>query len=137
MGGTVSGNFMVIPTSAKQKAGAWDFIRFWSGFSDKEASARCFNDGGWLPLFPDLVETKTFQAWLKQGPEFQGFIDILASENCRPMPPVPYLQFLNDQISRAEDIAVRGTATPKEALAKLKFTVDEERRKRKALGYEE
>jgi multiple sugar transport system substrate-binding protein len=137
MGGTLSGNFMVIPTSAKQKQGAWDFIRFWSGFADKEASARCFNDGGWLPLFPDLVETKTFQAWLKQGPEFQGFIDILSSENCRPMPPVPYLQFLNDQIGRSEDIAVRGTLSPKAALEKLEFTVQEERRKRKSLGYEE
>ncbi len=135
LSGTVSGNFMIIPTSARQKEGAWDFIRFWSGFGDLEASAQCYNDGGWLPLTPKVVETKTFEAWLNENPQFRAFISILGSPTCRPMPPVPYLHFLNDQIGRAEDRAVRGTVTPEEALNELERNVKEELRKRKELGY--
>lgn len=137
-GATISGNFMVVPVSARNKSGAWEFIRFWAGFGEnKEASAQAYNDGGWLPLSPKVVQTDTFQKWLNGNPQFGAFLDILDSENCRPMPPVPFLEFLNQQISRAEDRAVRGTMSAKASLEELQRTVDEERRKRRALGYRE
>lgn len=135
--GTVSGNFMVIPKSAKQKEGAWEFIRFWSGFADPEASAQAYNDGGWLPLTPRVVETRTFSKWLTENRQFGTFLEILESPNCKPMPSVPFLQFLNDQIGRAEDRAVRGILSPKEALAELERNLAEEMRKRAELGYED
>ncbi len=137
MYGTLSGNFMIVPISAKHKDGAWQFIRFWSGFSDREASAACFNAGGWLPLSHRAVETETFGKWLRENPQFQAFLDIVASPNCKPMPPVPYLQFLNDKIGRAEDRAARGYVTPKVALQELQRTVADELAKRKEMGYED
>jgi len=135
MGGCLTGNFMIIPTTARQKEGAWDFIRFWSGFSNPEASAQCFNDGGWLPLSPKVVQTKTFQKWLKGNPQFQTFLDIAGSPNCKPLPPVPYLQYLIDGIAKAEDRAVRGEMQPQAAMDDLARQMKQELAKRKELGY--
>ena len=50
--GWSSGNFMVVPTSARHAEGAWEFIKFWSGFSDPESAAEFHTWGGWLPAFP-------------------------------------------------------------------------------------
>jgi multiple sugar transport system substrate-binding protein len=135
LGGCLTGNFMIIPTTARQKEGAWDFIRYWSGFSDLEASAQCFNDGGWLPLSPKVVQTKTFQKWLQENQQFQTFLDIAASANCQPLPPVPYLQYLLDGVAKAEDRTVRGELSPKAALDDLNRVMQRELAKRKELGY--
>lgn len=134
-GSNLAGNFMIIPTTAKQKEGAWDFIRFWCGFSNPEASAQCYNDGGWIPLSPRVVQTKTFQKWLKENPQFQTFLNIVESKNCRPLPPVPYLQYLLDRISKTEDRTNRGEVTPEKAMAILEKDVKREIAKRKELGY--
>jgi len=52
------------------------------------------------------------------------------------MPPVPYQQFLSDQITKMEDAALRGTQTPSQALSSLKGAIDVEVRRRKELGYD-
>ncbi|MBX3118304.1 MAG: ABC transporter substrate-binding protein [Fimbriimonadaceae bacterium] len=137
LAGVVSGNFMVIPTSAKQKKGAWEFIKFWTGIENREIGASCYNRGGWLPYSPKITETKTFQAWLQKNPQFQAFIDIIDSPNCKTMPEVPYLQFLNDQTGRASDFVKRGNMTPKAAIEMLETNMREELKRRKELGYDE
>jgi multiple sugar transport system substrate-binding protein len=135
--GTLSGNFMIIPSSAKQKEGAWEFVKFWSGIVNPDRAAEFYNLGGWLPLSPAVANSPTFQKWLKANPQFQAFLDILASPNCKPMPAIANLQFLNDQISRAEDRAIRGTMSAADSLEELEAKFVEERNKRRALGYEE
>lgn len=136
-GGNISGNFMIIPSSAKHKEGAWEFVKFWSGLDNPERSATFYNYGGWLPLSPRVANSPIYQAWLRENPQFQAFLDILSSENVRSKPTIANLQFLIDQVSRAEDRAIRGLLTPAQALDELERTFREESLKRKELGYVE
>lgn len=137
LGGLVGGNFMIVPISAKQKAGAWEFLKFWTGLDNPNRAAEFYNMGGWLPFSPAVAKSPTFQRWLKKDPQFQAFLDILASPNCKAPPAVANLQFLNDLITSAEDQAVRGSLTPKQALQDLQQKYAEEMAKRKELGYEQ
>ena len=59
--------------------------------------------GGWLPYSPAVANSPTFQRWLKNDPQFQAFLDILASPNCKAPPAVANLSFLQDLITHAED----------------------------------
>ncbi|MFZ4507227.1 MAG: ABC transporter substrate-binding protein [Fimbriimonas sp.] len=136
-GGQVGGNYMIVPISAKQKAGAWEFLKFWTGLNNPDRAATFYNLGGWLPYSPAVANSPTFQRWLKKNSQFQAFLDILASPNCKAPPPIANLQFLTDQVGRAEDKAVRGAATPKQALEELDRKFREELAKRRSLGYEE
>lgn len=136
LGGVVGGNFMIVPISAKQKQGAWEFLKFWSGLDNPDRAAAFYNLGGWLPYSPAVANSPTFQRWLKKDPQFRAFLDILASPNCKPPPPIAELQFLTDAVYRAEGQATDGTKTPKEALEDLETKYREESRKRRALGYE-
>ncbi len=135
--GFSNGNFMIIPKGAKSVQGAWDFIKFWSGIEKPERAARFYTMGGWLPLSPAVARAPIYQEYLRKYPQFQTFLDGLSSEYVRPLPPVPYQMYLNDRVGRAEDFAVRGSKTPKEALAELERDVKHEVRRRKELGYGE
>lgn len=137
LGGQVGGNYMIVPISAKQKQGAWEFLKFWTGLNNPDRAATFYNLGGWLPYSPAVAHSPTFQRWLKRNSQFQAFLDILASPNCKSAPPIANVQFLTDLIYRAEDQAVTGTLTPKQALSELESKFKDERDKRRALGYDE
>ena len=137
LGGRVGGNYMIIPISAKQKPGAWQFLKFWTGLDNPDRAAKFYNMGGWLPFSPAVANSPTFQKWLKTNPQFQAFLDILGSPNCKSAPAIANLQFLNDLISRAENRAVSGVMTPKQALDELAAKFNEEAGKRRKLGYDE
>lgn len=128
---------MIVPVSAKEKAGAWEFLKFWTGLDNPDRAAAFYNMGGWLPYSPAVANSPTFHRWLKTNPQFQAFLDILASPNCKPPPPIPNQSFLRDLINRAEDQAVLGALTPEQALQELETRFKEERAKRRALGYDE
>ena len=137
LAGLLGGNFMIIPTSAKQKKGAFEFLKFWSGLTHPERAAECFVAGGWIPLSPDVANAPAYQKFLKENPQFRTFVDILAGPNCQAKPRVGILEYYLDQINRAQDQAFRNDKTPKEALETLEKTVNIERRKRKELGLDE
>lgn len=137
LGGKVGGNYMIIPISAKQKPGAWQFLKFWTGLDNPNRAAKFYNMGGWLPFSPAVANSPTFQQWLKTNPQFQAFLDILGSKNCKAAAPIANLQFLNDLITRAENRAVSGTMSPKEAIDELASKFNEEAGKRRKLGYDE
>jgi multiple sugar transport system substrate-binding protein len=132
-----SGNYMIVPISAKQKLGAWEFLKFWSGLDNPDRAATFYNMGGWLPYSPAVANSPTFQKWLEKDKEFKAFLQILASPNCKPPPAIANLLFLNDLIQRAEDQATQGAQTPEQALKELDSKFKEERDKRRALGYDE
>ena len=135
--GLLGGNFMIIPTSAKQKKGAFEFLKFWSGVTHPERAAEFYKWGGWVPLSPDVANSPIYQEFLKENPQFQTFIDTLAGPNCQSKPSIGFLQYYLDQISRNEDQALRGSITPKQALENLESTVQSELRKRKELGFDD
>ncbi len=132
-----NGNFMVIPRSAKEKAGAWDFVKFWSGITHPERAAEFYTMGGWLPLSDKVANAPIYQAYIKKYPQFKTFVDAVRSPKIQVAPPVPYQVFVNDQVQKAEDFALRGTLTPQAALAGLQSAVDEEVKRRKEMGLDE
>lgn len=135
--GFSGGNFMIVPKGAKNARGAWEFVKFWSGLTEPERAAEFYTWGGWLPLTPAIAESPIYQEYLRKNPEFRTFVELMPSENLEVLPPVPCQTYLNDRIYRAEDLALRGSKSPKEALAELAKDVAEERRRRKELGYDE
>lgn len=137
LAGLLGGNFMIIPTSAKHKKGAFEFLKFWSGLTHPERAAEFYKLGGWVPLSPDVANSPIYREFLKENPQFQTFIDILAGPNCHSKPSIGFLQYYMDQISRVEDQALRGSVTPKQALENLETTINSELKKRKELGFDD
>ena len=132
--GMSNGNFMVVPSGAKERAGAWAFIRFWSGLQDPVRAAEFYTMGGWLPLSPAVANAPAYRAYIARNPAFAPFVDLMSSPEMRTLPPVPYQTFLNDELTKTEDAAVRGTLSPAAALRDLQRKVDDEVQRRKALG---
>ncbi|MBN1347050.1 MAG: ABC transporter substrate-binding protein [Phycisphaerae bacterium] len=114
-----NGNFMIVPTEAKNKAGAMDFIRFWSGMDDPVRAAEFYTWGGWLPIVPEIARAPVYQAYLKKYPEFRTFVEVMASPNVQVTPPTPVQAFLNQRLGWVEDAACRGVLTPQAALEQL------------------
>lgn len=136
LGGSTNGNQMVIPAGAPQPEGAMEFVRFWSGLSDPERAAKHITVGGWLPMVRSVAATKRYQAYLRKYPNFRPFLEMMDSPNVHPMPPVPYQQIVQDKIGKYEDLAMRGSLSPREAICALKGDLEAEVRRRKELGYE-
>lgn len=136
LAGHSNGNFMIVPKGAKEPEGAWEFIKFWSGLTDPETAAEFYTWGGWLPLTPEIARARFYRDYIKKYPQFQTFVDLMPSENVDVLPPVPYQEFLSDQIGKMEESVLRGTLTPKEGLKSLSEAVALEVKRRKELGYE-
>jgi multiple sugar transport system substrate-binding protein len=128
-------NFLTIPAGAKEVDGAWDFIRFWTGLENPTRAAEFYPWLGWMPMGEIQVKTPAYQKYLQQCPQYRTFLDVAESENVEITPPVPYQLYLIDAIRRADDLAMRGTLTPEQALMQLERDVNKERARRKALGY--
>ena len=111
-----NGNFMIIPSGAKHKEGAWAFMRFWSGVDNPERAAEFYTWGGWLPITPDVANTPIYQAYCDKYPQFRTFLTIMASPNVQVSPPVPVQAYLMSRMDTAEDAALRGVLPPLEAL---------------------
>jgi multiple sugar transport system substrate-binding protein len=131
--GWSNGNFMIIPTGAKCPKGAWEFIKFWSGLDKPERAAEFYTWGGWLPLSKAIADAPIYREYVRKHPQFQTFLDVLPSENVQPTPPVPFQDYLWDRVTQADDSAMRGTVTPKQALERLAHEVEIEQAKRKEL----
>lgn len=129
-------NYLVIPTGARQPDGAWEFIKFWTGLDNQERAAEFFPWYGWMPLFPKSAQAPVYDKWLQTVKPYRTFLQVAESENIVTTPPVPYQLYLRDRIERADDLAVRGTLTPRQALEQLEADIAQERVRRRRLGYE-
>jgi len=123
-----NGNFMIIPTDAKNKKGAMDFMRFWSGMDNPERAAEFYTWGGWLPIVPEIAKAPVYQKYLKKYPEFRTFVDIMSSPNVQVTPPTPVQAFLNQRLRWAEDAACREVLMPKQALEEVDKELERELR---------
>ncbi len=134
LAGFSNGNFMIIPKGARQVAGAYEFIKFWSGVDNPERAAEFYTWGGWLPLSPRITMTAPYQAYVRKYPQFETFLNMLSSENIQPTPPVPFQVLLTDRIIRAEEGAIRGSGSPLQAISTLEADVAREIARRKRFG---
>ena len=100
--GWVNGNFFVVPKAAKCKAGAWQFMKFWSGFqSDQRRAAEACVAGGWIPASQDVVDQPIYQQRLRQQPLLRTFIDLARSEHQYPTPAIPAAAYYQQQVHQA------------------------------------
>lgn len=132
-----STNFITIPAGAKETDGAWDFIRWWAGLDDLAKSAEFYPPFGWMPRGEAAVHTPKYQEYLRKAPQYRTFLDLAQSDNIEITPSVTYQLFLMDRVKQIDDLAVRGSLSPKAALLQLEADVQQERKRRKELGYAE
>ena len=88
-GGWVNGNVFMIPTGANNSEGAWEFIKFWIGYSQPDQAAKTCEAGGWIPVGDTVVSNLDFQKFLEQDELFAKFVELAASPNQLPIPMVP------------------------------------------------
>lgn len=88
--GWINGNYFVVPARADQPAGAWEFMKFWSGFGGHAAQAaqHCV-EGGWIPVSRQVVDQPAFQDYLNRHPLFAEFVRLAASRQQIARPNVP------------------------------------------------
>jgi len=117
--GWVNGNFFVVPRGAKNHEGAWQFMKFWSGFdgNEGEAAATC-RAGGWIPVSAHVVSQPEFQRYLDEQPLFAQFVELAESPHQVPTPVVPgapcFQRTINEAASKA--MYVDGAASVPELL---------------------
>ena len=128
MAGWTYANFMVMPASARNKAGAWEFMKFWSGLENPQRAAEFYTWGGWLPITAEIADAPKYREFIKEYPQFQTFVTMVSSPNLQVLPPVAVQAYMNNRMSMAEDAARRGLVTPKQALAQLDREVQQELR---------
>jgi multiple sugar transport system substrate-binding protein len=130
-----NGNFMIIPSTAHDPEGAWEFIKFWSGLSQPERAAEFYTWGGWLPINKEVARAPIYQSYVKDHPQFKTFVDLLDSPNIEPIPPVPYQVFFYDRLLNAEQSVESGSKSGREAMDILVHEVNQELAHRKEFGY--
>ncbi len=136
--GWVNGNFFVVPRGCKNPAGAWEFMKFWSGFGGHEKDAALTAaSGGWVPASRAVVERPAFQEYLQKHPNFRLFVELANSPNQMPTPTIPVQAYFYERVNLAAEEALSLSKTPKQALAdatrdvqaRLDAVVGEEERK--------
>jgi len=117
--GWVNGNFFVVPSQAKQKEGAWQFMKFWSGFDGHESqAAEACAAGGWIPASQQVVDQPAYQEALQRWPLLALFVELAASDNQRPVPAVPVASlYYQEVVEAAQEVMYRGEE-PRAALAR-------------------
>ena len=107
--GWVNGNFFLVPRGARNPEGAWELMKFWSGFDNHEAeAAAACAAGGWIPAAQAVINHPTFQHSLEQRPLMKVFVDLAASEHQVPTPPVPVAALYYDEVvAAAQDVLYR------------------------------
>jgi multiple sugar transport system substrate-binding protein len=126
---------LTIPSGAKEKRGAWEFIKFWTGLDHPEPAAKFQASMCWLPTSPQIAAAPDYQAFLRRYPQYWTFVKLAASPNVISIPPVPDPEFLNDRIGDDSGLAERGAITPKQALQILQQEAARESDRRRELGY--
>ena len=124
--GWVNGNFFIVPSNARHKQGAWEFMKFWSGFGGTEArAAQGSAEGGWIPSSQRVVDQPAYQQAIEKYPLLQTFVELAASENQRPVPPLPIASiYYQEVVAAAQEVLYRG-ANPEQALRQAAATVRE------------
>ncbi|QDT67692.1 Maltose/maltodextrin-binding protein precursor [Planctomycetes bacterium MalM25] len=116
--GWANGNYFIVPRGAKQPEGAWEFMKFWSGFDGAEADAAATAAaGGWIPASERVVHEPAFEGFLERRPLFRRFVELAASPNQRPTPALPVAStYYREVVAAAQDVLYRG-ADPEERLS--------------------
>jgi len=115
--GWVNGNFFIVPEGAKNPEGAWEFMKFWSGFGGHEAEAAVSTaSGGWVPASRHVVAQPAFQEYLAEHPNFRLFVELSNSLHQVPTPTIPVQAYFYERVNRAAEEALSLSRSPQDAL---------------------
>lgn len=104
--GWVNGNFFLVPRGAGNPQGAWEFMKFWSGFDgrEEEAATTCAA-GGWIPVSETVAAQPEFERFLQEQPLFPEFVRLSSSPNQFSTPTIPgagyFYRTINDAAAKA------------------------------------
>ena len=119
--GWVNGNLFLVPRGCRSPRGAWEFMKFWSGFGGHEAeAARACSLGGWIPPSQQVVDQPRFQQYLRENPLFARFVE-LADGRQVPTPVIPGARMYEREVNRAVARSLY-TDNPDDAGSLLKAT---------------
>jgi len=108
--GWVNGNFFVVPQAAQNKRGAWEFMKFWTGFdgNEQQAASACAA-GGWIPASQVVVDHPEYQQALSESPLLREFVSLAASPHQVPVPSLPVAsQYYQEVVQAAQSVMYRG-----------------------------
>jgi len=108
--GWVNGNFFVVPSQARHKQGAWQFMKFWSGFDGHEAKAAvACAAGGWIPASQQVVDQPAYQQELQRQPLLKTFVSLASSPDQIPVPSLPVASlYYHEIVQAAQEVLYRG-----------------------------
>ena len=105
--GWVNGNFFLVPRGAKNREGAWEFMKFWSGFGGHESdAAETCVAGGWIPVSTAVANHPIFRDYLQREPLFATFVELAAEPNQVPTPIIPGAAYFQRAINDAAATAM-------------------------------
>jgi len=115
--GWANGNFFVVPRGCRNPQGAWEFMKFWSGFGgNEEQAAITAAAGGWIPASRRVVERAAFQKYLQQHPDFRLFVELAESPHQQPTPAIPVQAYFYERVNLAAEEALSLSKSPQTAL---------------------
>jgi len=104
--GWVNGNLFLVPRGCRTPRGAWEFMKFWSGFGGNEAeAARTCSQGGWIPPSQQVVDQPQFQQYLRENPLFARFVQLAAGDQV-PTPVIPGARMYYREVNQAAERAL-------------------------------
>ena len=108
--GWVNGNFFIVPRRAKCKQGAWEFMKFWTGYGGNEAhAAQVCAAGGWIPPTQRVVDQPAYQQALDATPLLREFVRLARSPYQVPVPSLPVSSIYYQEVNRAaQEVMYRG-----------------------------
>ena len=104
--GWVNGNVFVIPRRSNNSSGAWEFAKFWIGLDDPVNAAETCQQGGWIPVSQDVIDSQGFQNFLEDNRLFAKFVALAGSPNQFPTPVVEGASYLQRSLDTAAERAI-------------------------------
>ena len=130
-GSWIWGNYQCIPTGAANPAAAYEFAKWWSGFTDPDVMAI-------VAAWKDTPTTTTgslaalevdrITALFDDHPDYRSFFETMGSPRGLTTPMIPVANFYMDRLGSEVDQALRLEKSAQEALDAVQTAVENEYR---------
>ncbi len=112
-GGEASSSVLYIPSNAKNKEGAWDFLKYIEGTEGMKLWAK---ESGFIPARKSLWTDPE----IEKIPGFKQFSEKVAKNNTKVFPSFPAQAEYSTQLATYYELAANSKLTPEEAMKECK-----------------
>ncbi|WP_169794074.1 ABC transporter substrate-binding protein [Alicyclobacillus acidiphilus] len=127
----INGNYNMIPKGAKHPQQAFEFISWLAGYQNAAWAAKAYPTGGWVPNSPEITKQPAYQKWLSEDPLRKQFVNVLNNPKDTTDPVTPAAMLYQTDLTNAEDYALQGKMSPKQALTYLQNQANQEMKRDK------